>query len=624
MATSVDFKEEAVQDEFADLLMCTICRETFTQPKYLPCLHTFCEVCISSYIISTVKVTAFKGFSCPTCQRFVAMEKDKIKPEKWAKSLPGNQFFVSMIDRWAMEKAEKLCDACRNENICEKAISWCTICEEAYCATCEGSHRKFKMSRTHKISSIKDIYRNNVCSSVACNEHPDKAIEIYCKDHSKPCCTVCATIHHRKCEHVITIDKAVYGIKESEKARNLLMKLKKTSYKLEIILQNRKENTKDFGNKIDDVLSEIVHTRKEINNRLDELELQIKEEVKQTRKTTIWRLNEQTNELVALKNTLDYWRSMLEACLSQGSEIQYLVKIEKVCSLMQQFENDLSTVLQATRNISVKFESMDIFSNAKYFGRLYFNERRPSILGRIKVSLAINITGAYISGIFFNDDIIITEYDRHRIVHHDHMGREIEHLKSEICTYPTDITKVNDQTVAVSSNAKNIFIINVKPLTILTTLGISIPMFGIFLRDGYSVSACNSIISLSDVDSSAKIEEYHMIFDVDFKVNNSIFRHTHSIKFESSVGISPKSKSSFSSPFHNNIDCDGNIYMIDHSSRAIHQLTPNGQIVRIILLSDIDKDMIERPWVLRFKQNTNIFLLTFHGTRNQVYICEIN
>jgi hypothetical protein len=43
--------------------------------------------------------------------------------------------------------------------------------------------------------------------------------------NSKPCCTVCATVHHRKCEHVVTIAKAVYGVKESSKAIELLTKL---------------------------------------------------------------------------------------------------------------------------------------------------------------------------------------------------------------------------------------------------------------------------------------------------------------------------------------------------------------------------------------------------------------
>lgn len=82
-------------------------------------------------------------------------------------------------------------------------------------------------------------------------------------------------------------------------------------------------------------------------------------------------------------------------------------------------------------------------------------------------------------------------------------------------------------------------------------------------------------------------------------------------------------KSTLSSPFHQNIDRDGNIYIVEHYAKSIHQVPPEGQIARTIALSDIDEDMTERPWVMRFKPNTNKFLVTFHGPRSKVSICEI-
>ncbi|VDI52422.1 tripartite motif-containing protein 2/3 [Mytilus galloprovincialis] len=236
MATSADvnmLKEEPFTENFADLLTCTICLETFKQPKCLPCLHTFYETCISTYIVSTVKEVKPRGFKCPVCRRHVPIGDSAETPDKWARNLPGNHFVVSMIDWRAMNKAENLCNACSIESITQKAISWCTICEEAYCDACERHHKKYKMTRNHKIVLIKDIIEAtsslNICSFVACDEHPDKTIEIYCKDHSRPCCTVCATVHHRKCEYVVNIDKAVSGVKESTKAKELMKKLKETS-----------------------------------------------------------------------------------------------------------------------------------------------------------------------------------------------------------------------------------------------------------------------------------------------------------------------------------------------------------------------------------------------------------
>jgi patatin-like phospholipase/acyl hydrolase len=68
---------------------------------------------------------------------------------------------------------------------------------------------------------------------------------------------VCATVHHRKCEHVVTIDKAVYGVKESSNAIELLTKLKDTSVKLREILATRKDNVSRFEEETNAVLAEI-------------------------------------------------------------------------------------------------------------------------------------------------------------------------------------------------------------------------------------------------------------------------------------------------------------------------------------------------------------------------------
>ncbi|CAG2217733.1 unnamed protein product [Mytilus edulis] len=209
MATSLNVNEivEHTQEDFADLLTCTICLETFKQPKYLPCLHTFRETCINTYIVSTVKGEKSEGFKCPVCRRLVPIRENLENLETWAKSLPGNHFVVSMIDRKAMKKAEKLCDACSSK----KCLS-------------EGN----------------------------------------------------SLVLGLKCEQVITIDKAVSGVKESTKAKELTKKLKETSHKLEEIIQNRNLNITNFEIEIDVILVEIENKRKKLNEKLDKLENKIR------------------------------------------------------------------------------------------------------------------------------------------------------------------------------------------------------------------------------------------------------------------------------------------------------------------------------------------------------------
>lgn len=161
MATSTVMKVESLKDNFDDLLTCTICLETFKEPKYLPCLHTFCEACIHTYINSTNKEEKPIGFKCPVCRRLVSIVDNEENSETWAKHLPLNHLIISMIDRKAMKTSEKLCDVCSFRNLSQNAVSFCTVCEEAYCESCEFHHKAYKITRNHKIFPIKDINSDN-------------------------------------------------------------------------------------------------------------------------------------------------------------------------------------------------------------------------------------------------------------------------------------------------------------------------------------------------------------------------------------------------------------------------------------------------------------------------------
>ncbi|KAK6172339.1 hypothetical protein SNE40_016019 [Patella caerulea] len=51
---------------------CSICHRQFTKPKALPCLHTFCEECLRSYIASNPDSEhARGGVPCPACRQTI-------------------------------------------------------------------------------------------------------------------------------------------------------------------------------------------------------------------------------------------------------------------------------------------------------------------------------------------------------------------------------------------------------------------------------------------------------------------------------------------------------------------------------------------------------------------------
>ncbi|CAC5394488.1 unnamed protein product [Mytilus coruscus] len=515
MATSASVGKAKEKESYGDLLTCTICLETFKVPKYLPCLHTFCETCIHTYILSSVKEDKPETFKCPICRRQVQTEKGQGKPDSWSKQLPGNHFVVSLIDRRELKRAEKLCTACKRNNRSIKAVSWCTVCEEAYCDACEVSHKSFKMSLEHKLIQIKDMRNDNSLSFsglVACNEHPKKTIEVYCIDHSKPCCTLCATVHHRKCEQVVTIDKALYRIKESEKVIDLVKRLKESNEYLEDVLQKRKQNIKKFEKDTDTVLSKIETLRENLIKHVKKLEENLRDELKNSKKQVTIKMNDEVTELSSLKSNFTNWENIIDACIADGSELHCLVKMEEILENLPQVDKRVSKLTREIKDTSISFEPNNTISDITSLGRITLKGSTMKSLqemrkvnfcsGKVKLLFTIDVVGgARISGIFLNGDILLSDYNG-RIIKYDNKGTQIREL--EIFETPSDITKVDDSTVAVATNSNQIQIINAQTLTLHKTISADVQIYGLTFVDNEYISSYFSNTCISWLDSSFK------------------------------------------------------------------------------------------------------------------------
>ena len=457
---------------------------------------------------------------------------------------------------------------------------------------------------------------------------------------------MCATVHHRKCEHVVTIDKAVYGVKKSSKAIEILTKLKDTSVKLSEIITTRKDNVSRFEEETNAVLAEISKFRESVNKHLDEIEDKLRNEMTSTKKTIGLKLNDDVTELSSLKSTVDNWRDMFETCLSKGSEIQCLVNLDKLLEKFPRMDDGISKLLCEMKDISISFIPDDLIQNIASIGHIKTTDTIPHSLidqeektkvnfqtGKIKVSFTIDLgtvlycTQRLLSGIFFNNDVIFTDYANNRIVMYDDQGIQKKELK--IDNRPTDITKVNDLTVAVATWTTKVYLVDPKLLTLSRIFTIDGSAWGIsYVEDEYIV-VFNGTISWIDPTTGRQIRELKSgFYDTRFASSSCkgdiiYMDSASSVKCVSTNGNNFTYKSDrLSWPYSHDTDCDGNIYIIGYVSNNIHQLTFDGKCIRIIPVSDLTT-ITEHPWVLRFKDDNNRFMLTFHDT-GKILVCEID
>ncbi|XP_046584031.1 tripartite motif-containing protein 2-like [Haliotis rubra] len=94
---NIDLSKYRLKDR---VLTCTICLELFSDPKILPCFHTFCKGCLWSHVLNTVKM---QRFPCPLCRTEIRL------PEGGVDHFQGNfyiQEFTDLIKQESMVKVE--------------------------------------------------------------------------------------------------------------------------------------------------------------------------------------------------------------------------------------------------------------------------------------------------------------------------------------------------------------------------------------------------------------------------------------------------------------------------------------------------------------------------------------
>ena len=267
-----------------ELTACPICFETFNRPKFLPCLHSFCEGCISTFIVSAFeKDNLSTGINCPICRTFVPKPRH-VDSGKWADSLPVNHLLVSIID---FNNANRNCNACQRENETESAQSYCVDCSDALCKSCERQHKKFKSSRNHKIVSLSDLESADSpipSGDVYCLDHLDKRVEAYCSDHSMVCCITCVTIKHRKCDNVGTIEDAAKSLRNSDEIDKLEKSFVDMNETLTTMEKERVENLKCIESETNEIRNTITNLCDDAANHLESMKSNVLEELRAAEK----------------------------------------------------------------------------------------------------------------------------------------------------------------------------------------------------------------------------------------------------------------------------------------------------------------------------------------------------
>ena len=188
---------------------CSICLDTFTKPKTIECLHTFCCECLKKHALKTQQNGKFR---CPECQAQVGV------PDSFDK-LPTGFLQNSLLGLFAVlqsgDGSEINCGSCRKKSA---ETSFCFECGKFMCPDCLNAHELLRnvAFKGHKVRPIKHfqaedyealLKRQSFCSQ---KYHEQEVTRFFCIDCQTCVCHICVVTDHEN-HSVDALDKAADG-----------------------------------------------------------------------------------------------------------------------------------------------------------------------------------------------------------------------------------------------------------------------------------------------------------------------------------------------------------------------------------------------------------------------------
>ena len=194
---------------------CPLCSETLKDPKTLPCLHSFCLLCLNN-LARIERGRHQDEISCPICQTSVLIPEENTF-SNFPTSFHLDRFKKILI----VSNGNQMAITCQSCNEGKTAISYCFVCEDYLCSKCDKAHRRLRTTRDHRSillqnGLIEDILHRPV--TCAQEYHEDEGLCYYCQQCNECICHICCDESHRQ-HHVVDIQIAAQqGTKRINKA----------------------------------------------------------------------------------------------------------------------------------------------------------------------------------------------------------------------------------------------------------------------------------------------------------------------------------------------------------------------------------------------------------------------
>ena len=294
---------ESLLKNLKEHVTCSICLDTYTKPKTIACLHTFCCECLERHALTNQKQEFYR---CPECQAQIRIPEGK-RFDDLQSSFLHNSLLSLLAVRRNGEGNEISCSTCQKKSA---EINYCFDCEKFMCPDCVKAHEVFRetLFQGHKVTPVRQfqatdyealLKRQSFCSV---KYHEKEVTKFFCVGCQSCVCQVCIATDH-KSHDVVPLEKAA----DDEKA-NIIARAKLVKEMKEVcrgVIREFEKTEHELETNITTAKRQVSQATEQMMGKLRQLEREAITALEKSRLLRVEKLHSGKASVVSLEKQLD-------------------------------------------------------------------------------------------------------------------------------------------------------------------------------------------------------------------------------------------------------------------------------------------------------------------------------
>ncbi|XP_045172885.2 uncharacterized protein LOC123534630 [Mercenaria mercenaria] len=438
--------------------------------------------------------------------------------------------FQGSILLGSAEEFDHSCKPCLTIGQHVAAHGFCVECQENLCKTCFECHKRTKASRNHQLLD-KDNSEKHIANKESeectekCSVHKKEIIKFFCLTHKALGCNDCVILDHRTCKIDYIPDKCA-GIGDSEEYRDIMEKLNEKMNDAEDVMKKAEVRNKEIDECHARIMKEILNFRKEINERLDQLQQEIQKSADEKKSNDEKIIQMVLDECANMSSYIKKLQSSLEANKTSKQNGQLYINIKRAEGKLKSDEVKKAVGNLAKTDMQYSFKRNtdleNVLSKDNIFGNLNLSaslvpQTKKKTLDTLTHKKDINIRTksdpyllpCHVTGlaILSSNELVLADNNNNKLKVVD---RQSKTVKEEITldSHPLDIAVLPQDQIAVTvPGNKNILIMNTAyKLTTVCLILLKCDFSYITYRQDYLYLVCKDPKSVLVLDTQGNVQ----------------------------------------------------------------------------------------------------------------------